>query len=780
MNKFNHNFTLYDKTEHSRFYASDGNIARLDFVSGSCMRVALYKAADTLLPTFSVCPDNALLMNGRERLSTDGFEMYTPGIKETADGESFTLDCGVEIRLDLHNFCLSCFVDGKALFADRKPLAYNLEGEFGKDSFHYVTREKSEKIYGLGDKGGRLDKSGRAFRIECSDAMGYDASESDPLYKHLPFFICENSTGAYGIFYDTTDTSYADFGKEINNYYPTYKHFRTEDNALVYYVFFGSKLSVLQQFCRLCGKQPLPPRFSFDYCASTMAYTDAPDSEKQFDGFLDKLRQTDISCSGFYLSSGYTSIGRLRCVFNWNRDKFPDPAGFVKKFADEGITVIPNIKPAFLQSHPLYEEIAKEGLFIKNPDGTPFITEFWDGFGSYLDFTNPLAFMFWDKKVTETLLDYGVTATWNDNNEFDIKDCDALASGFGEGEVKAGRIRPALTYLMVLSSYMAQMKKDCLKRPFLSTRSGSIAVRRLAQTWSGDNRSEFSDLRYCHNIGLTMSLSGFFFYGHDLGGFDGDMPSKELLLRWLQHGVFEPRFTIHSWNRDGSATMPWSYEDIIPAARKILAQRKRLIPYLYSCAYSAVEKEIPLNAPAFLYYDDEKLKEESDTMMLGKDILVGFVFDEGETRVEIYLPEKDSWYLGNRLYKGGQAVKVDIPAEAEIPCFIKSGSVIPTDEAPYGFKSEQDIVFTVYPVEEGTFEAEFFTDDGVSFRYLKNECVRLKFTVTCEKDRVTVSYINEGTMDFDVKLRLCEADKRRVVSILRTSPESVHFREADF
>lgn len=762
MNKFNHNFTLDHKTESTRIYSSDSSIARLDFVSGSCIRVAIYKACAQLLPTFSVCPDNALLINGRDRLSTDGFDLCSPSVVEGQGTEAFHLPCGVTVNLDLHNFILSYSLDGKELFSDRRPLAYNLEGEFGRDNCHYITREKDEKIYGLGDKGGELNKSGRSFRIECSDAMGYDAKESDPLYKHMPFYICENSVGTYGIFYDTTDTSYADLGREINNYYPTYKHFRTEDNALIYYVFFGDKLSVLQQLCRLCGKQPLPPKWSFDYCGSTMAYTDAPDSEKQLDGFLAKLREHGLSCGGFYLSSGYTSIGKLRCVFNWNREKFPEPEAFIRKFADEGITVIPNIKPAFLQSHPLYDTLSEEGLFVKNPDGTPFITEFWDGLGSYLDFTNPLAFMFWEQKVKETLLDCGITATWNDNNEFDIKDTDAQADGFGEGCVPAGRIRPALTYLMVLASYMAQTENNPLKRPFLSTRSGNIAVRRLAQTWSGDNRSEFSDLRYCHNIGLTMSMSGFFFYGHDLGGFDGDMPSEELLLRWLQHGVFEPRFTIHSWNRDGSATMPWSHGRIIPAVKKIFAQRRRLLPYLYSCAYNATEKEIPLNAPALLYYDDEQLKKENDSMMVGRDILAVFIFDEGKTETEVYLPEGDDWYLGGTLYEGGRQVKLSIPADGEAACFIRSGSIIATDEALYGFGSREETVFTVYPVRECTFESEFFTDDGESFAYQRGDCVKLKFTVRCEKDTVSVSYINEGKMPFPVKLRLCEGDGRRL------------------
>ncbi|MDE6658806.1 MAG: hypothetical protein K2K01_01650, partial [Eubacterium sp.] len=613
MSKFNHIFKRTEATENCRIYTSDENIARIDFVSESCVRVAIYKASASMLPTFSVNPNNKFSENGRERLETAGFSMFSPAVSEKENTESFALPNGIKIELQKDNFLLKYYKDESVLFADRAPLAYNFENEFGKETYHYITRAENEKIFGLGDKGGELNKAGRAFRIETTDCMGYDASESDPLYKHVPFYICENEAGTYGVFYDTSDTSYFDLGKEINNYYAPYKYFKTEDDVLVYYVFFGSKLSVLQQFTKMCGKQAFPPKWSFDYCASTMAYTDAPKSQKKMNEFLDKLNETNLSCSGFYLSSGYTSIGDQRFVFNWNYDKFPNPKQFIADFSKEGIEIIPNIKPAFLDNHPMYKEIADKGWFVKNPDGSPFVTEFWDGLGSYLDFTNKDAFDFWKEKVTQTLLDYGIIATWNDNNEFDIKDSDAVAAGFNGAEIKASRIRPILTYLMVSASYQAQMAKNPKLRPFLSTRSGNIAVRRYAQTWSGDNRTNFADLRYCHYIGLTMSLSGFYFYGHDLGGFHGNMPSRELLLRWIQHGVFEPRLTIHSWNTDGSATMPWSYSDIVPSVQKIFAQRKKLLPYIYNSAYNSVEQEIPMNAPTFLYFDDDKLYDYPDT-----------------------------------------------------------------------------------------------------------------------------------------------------------------------
>ena len=763
MSKFNHLFEILKNADSFAEYSCGSNTARIDFVSKSCIRVAIYKSEDDILPTFSVNPDNVFLKNGRCRLSTDGFELYSPEKNLNGNIHSFILPNGIKVEVNPNNFLLKYYKDNSLLFSDRAPLAYNFENEFGRETYHYISRMENERIFGLGDKGGELNKAGRSFRIETTDCMGYDAKESDPLYKHIPFYICENSVGCYGIFYDTSDTSYFDLGKEINNYYEPYKYFKTEDNCLVYYVFFGTKLSILQQFARLCGKQPLPPKWSFDYCASTMAYTDAPKSQEKMYEFIDKLKEYDLSCGGFYLSSGYTSIGNQRFVFNWNKEKFPDVKNFISGFSDKGIEIIPNIKPAFLDNHPLYKEIADKGLFIKNPDGTPFITEFWDGYGSYLDFTNDDAFDFWRDKVTETLLDYGITATWNDNNEFDIKDSDALAEGFDGSVVKASRIRPILTYLMVASSYQAQIEKSPVIRPFLSTRSGNIAVRRFAQTWSGDNRTEFSDLRFCHNIGLTMSLSGFCFYGHDLGGFSGDMPSRELLLRWLQHGIFEPRLTIHSWNRDGSATMPWSYPDIIQSVRALFAQRKQLLPYLYSCAYNAVENEIPINAPAFLYYDDNELYSQTDSMMLGRDVYVCFAFDEGVNKVSAYLPKGDNWYLDDKIYQGGQTVELSIAPTDKMPYFVRSGCVLPTDEEEYGFNSKEKIVFTVFPLEEGSFESEFFTDDGYSFNYLDNKCVHLKFKVLCDKDTVSVSFENNGDMDFSPQIRLSKADKRKLV-----------------
>ena len=68
-------------------------------------------------------------------------------------------------------------------------------------------------------------------------------------------------------------------------------------------------------------------------------------------------------------------------------------------------------------------------------------------------------------------------------------------------------------------------------------------------------------------MGHGLSLSGIFNFGHDVGGFAGPTPEPELFMRWIEQGIYWPRFTIHSWNDDGGASEPWMYPEILPLVR---------------------------------------------------------------------------------------------------------------------------------------------------------------------------------------------------------------------
>ena len=126
--KFDHSFKLYEKSKTGRTYICDNTVAKLDFIRPAAIRVAIYKKGAYMLPTFTINPNNDLSQSGRDKLATDAFEMFEPVAKETDNGEKFILKNGIEVNLDLHNFLLSYEKNGKRIFADRAPLAYNIDG----------------------------------------------------------------------------------------------------------------------------------------------------------------------------------------------------------------------------------------------------------------------------------------------------------------------------------------------------------------------------------------------------------------------------------------------------------------------------------------------------------------------------------------------------------------------------------------------------------------------------------------------------------------------------
>lgn len=747
--KFKHTFELVKNSDSSFFFKSENINVRLDFLTDA-YRVATYRDGERLFPTFSVCPDGNMPETGREKLSTEGFLMEIPKVTQTKEKIVFTCE-KYELSVNLLNFEISCLQKGQVLYKDREYISYNFDHELGQGACHFISREEDEEIFGLGDKTGDVNKAHRNFRLGTDDCMGFDARYSDPLYKHVPFYICRNSVGSYGIFYDTYADGQFDFGREHNNYYMPFKSFSCQEETLVYYVFVGNVSEVLNSFCRLKGKDFFPPYWTFKYCGSTMTYTDAPNSDEQLRGFVDQCRQYDLNPGGFYLSSGYTQIGEKRYVFNWNAEKIPSPEDLSDYFKKNGLEFLPNIKPCLLTDHPMYEEIERAGLFLKDKTGKPAIFPFWGGFGSYLDFTNPDTRAFWTKCVKEKLVDRGYRNTWNDNNEYDINDMEVYADGFGE-KISAKLIKPLFSYLMTQASLNAQ--KDDTRKIAVS-RCGITGLSRIASTWTGDNKSDFSDFRYNHKMAMTMSLSGLYNFGQDIGGFAGPLPEKELFLRWIQYGIFTPRFVIHSWNLGQEATMPWSYKEEMDTVKKLFKLREKLTPYLYNEAWRSTLDYNPIIYPLFLKYPDYDV--ESDAFFFGNSIVSVPVFDEGVDTVEVDLPANNGgWYRGSLLcdvdeIKANPAVlsgkvTASVSVHDEPAYFIKGGSVI--------FDGEK---YLIYPMEQGSYKVTYLQDDGWSNLCDGNHRI-ITFTVDCHEKEVTVKREVQGSFKEELQTEMILVD----------------------
>jgi alpha-glucosidase len=619
------------------------------------------------------------------------------------------------------------------LLSDNPYIAYQRQGEV---ITHTASRMSGyDHFYGFGEMSGGLDKHGRFMRLRNTDAFGYDAEHSHPLYKHVPFYITLHGDRAYGLFYDTPYACSFDMGANIDNYYGDFRQFQATGGHLDYYFLYGPSIeTVMEHYTRLTGRIPLPPKWTLAYMGSAMRYTDAPNATEMLAEFVELCKKHRIPCGGFHLSSGYSMAeDGKRYVFMWNRARVPDPAAMTDTFHRAGMHVIANVKPGVLFSHPRFEEIAP--LCIQAPNTqTPDTSLWWGGEGAHLDFTNPATFAWWQHNVTEQLLRFGVDCTWNDNNEFNISNDAARCFGFGE-EAPIAALRPVQTTLMAMSSHAAQTAFAPDRRPWLLTRAGGPGTQRYAATWTGDNRVGWKTLQYNIAMGLGLGLSGYANMGHDVGGFAGEPPDSELFLRWLENGILHPRFVIHSWRTDARENAPWMYPNHLPEVRALFRFRARLLPYLYALLHEASETGHPVLRPLVYHHaHDAKTHEQSFDFLLGSDLLAANVYISGLRQRDVYLPRGSAWYDWHtgKYHPGGEVVTIPAPL-GRPPLLGRAGGMVPVQAS-----ADQYRVYA-FP-EKGNAESfsHIYEDDGLSLAYQRGDYrqIRLRMVTTRESIRL--------------------------------------------
>lgn len=734
---------------HITLASDQGFVAHLFVLEADIIRAALLSGPGFTMRTWSIAPGaDDVADEGRDRFDVAGFSCPVYTLEQSNDRVVVATD---RLRLTVCCDGFHCTWEMRVadswrrIARDRPTQAYNF-GWWGAKVHHYLVRSETERYYGLGERSGDMDRALRRFRLSGTDAMGYSARTSDPLYKHIPFYITHDGDAAFGLFYDTYADCTFDFGAEISNYHGPFRSFVADSGDLDYYVIAGPQIAdVTRRFTWLTGKPALPPKWSLGYSGSTMTYTDAPDAQAQMAGFLEKCREHDILCDSFHLSSGYTSIGGKRHVFHWNREKFPDPAAFVRSYHDAGVRLCANIKPCLLAENPLFDEARQKGLLVSDTKGEPVWTQFWSDLGAYVDFTDPAARTWWAERVTSSLLEFGIDATWNDNNEFEIVSPEAIAQATSG---RAMDCKPLQTLLMMRSSRDAQRAFAPDKRPFLVTRAGAAGMQRYAQTWSGDNSTSWETLRYNIKMGLGLALSGVSNSGHDVGGFAGPAPDPELFVRWVEAGVFMPRFSIHSWNSDGTTNEPWMHAEATPTVRRLIAFRYALLPYLYDQMWRYRDDLEPIWRPAFYDFpDDPRCLEESDGFMLGPSLLVALVCDLRQRSLSVYLPAGSAWidFWSGARFAGGQTVDVEAPLGRPV-IFVKEGSAIAMNDAEQHFgKPADERAFAIFAGDAGRIETVSHEDDGESEAWRRGMLGFWTLTVDCA-DRLRVSCKRSGTL----------------------------------
>ena len=607
----------------------------------------------------------------------------TPEVTVTDEAVTFQT-AAVRLVAERSPLCFKLYdKDGTLLHSDLAGTPYILDSN--RRVTHYSAMDEEDCFYGFGEKTGELNKNKKFLRQRATDAMGYDAEKMDTLYKHIPFYIrlSRASRKAVGVFYNNFYESVFNMGCEKSNYWPRYSYWQADGGDIDLFLIAGGSIRrVVDNYTLLTGRPALLPKRALGYQGSSMYY---PELEKDSDDavldFIDTIKEEGFPIDGFHLSSGYASQNGKRCFFTWNHDRFKDPRAYFAAMNEKGAQNVPNVKPGILLCHPRFDEFNARNVFVKDSEQDTYaVGKWWGGDGAFWDYTSPEGRQAWKDFLTEALIDVGTDSIWDDNCEYDsLQDKDARCCFDGKGGTIA-QLKPIMSTLMCKTSAEAVVDHNPKARPYIVCRSGSAGIQKYAQTWCGDNYTSWKTLRYNIPIITGMGLSGQPNEGADIGGFYGPAPEEELFVRWVQNGIFQARFSIHSASNDNTVTEPWMYRGSAGLIRDAILLRYRFTPYLYSAEYEASRTGAPIMRPlVYEFQDDPNVYDESFEFLFGRDILVANVLEPGARTWKVYLPAGTRWYDWNNnfaCYEGGQTI--EIPVEiSTIPLFLREGAIVP-------------------------------------------------------------------------------------------------------
>lgn len=680
-----------EKTENGYLIKGKEADIKLIFLTNDIIRIRVsfdrifQEASYALVTTAWEDKLDELLRDERNRIKAKDIAFTEDEASLTFCTPSLTLvmqKCPVSFQLFDHN--------GALIYSDLKERAFDRD-QLGRITHYSAVDYENDHFYGFGEKTGHLDKKGRRMRNSPKDAIGFDPEFGEPLYKHIPFYIRinEENLHALGLFYNNSYDCVFDMSNERSGYWENYCYYQADGGDIDLFLINGPDMrSVLERYTYLTGRQAMPTKQSLGYTASTMYYAELEqDCDKEIYQVIQKHFDEDIYIDNFWLASGYSSGEKdnLRYTFNWNKKRFPDPEEFFNTMNSMGINVIPNMKPGILPNHPYRDVFEKNNAFIKTPDGSEdYVGRWWGGAGRFVDFTGPDGRNAWKELLKETLLKKGTKTVWNDNCEMDgVEDRDAVCAFEGMQGTMA-ELKIIHSNMMAYTGRQALAEVYPNDRPYIINRAGFAGIQRYAQVWDGDNLTDWRTVKFNISTILGMGLSGVANTGCDIGGFAGPAPENELLMRWIQNGIFQPRFCINSANCDNTVTQPWMYEENLPYVKAAYAQRYRMLPYLYSLMRESHINGMPVMRPLFLEFPQDRncYHDKNLTFLFGPFVLVANVLEQGAVTRSIYLPEGAVWYDMNdnmKAYSGGQTIKLPVSLES-IPMFLRDSAVYITSE----------------------------------------------------------------------------------------------------
>jgi alpha-D-xyloside xylohydrolase len=521
-----------------------------------------------------------------------------------------------------------------------------------------------EVVYGLGERFGPLVKNGQSIDIWNEDG----GTSSEQAYKNVPFYFTNRG---YGVLVDHPGKVSFEVASEM----VSRTQFSVAGQTLSYLVIYGpTPADVLRRYTALTGRPALPPAWSFGLWLTT-SFTTGYD-EETVTGFVDGMAERDLPLSVFHFDTFWMREFHW-CDFEWDPRIFPDPPGMLKRLADRGLRTCLWINPYIAQRSAMFAEGRDNGYLVRRPNGDVWQWDRWQAGMGLVDFTNPAARQWYASRL-RALVAMGV---------------DAFKSDFGE-RVPLDVVWHDGSDPERMHNYYTQLYNqvvfDVLREArgegeaVLFARSATVGGQQFPVHWGGDNSATYESMAESLRGGLSLMASGFGFWSHDIGGFEGK-PNPGVFKRWIAFGLLSSHSRLHG---NQSYRVPWLFdEESVQVLRKFTHLKYRLMPYLYDAARQAHEEGLPVMRPMVVGFPGDPAVTHLDRQyLLGDDLLVAPVFSE-DGEVTYYVPAGRWTRFGSTEVVEGPAWVTETHGFDSVPLLVRPGAVIPvgnrTDRPDY-------------------------------------------------------------------------------------------------
>ena len=528
----------------------------------------------------------------------------------------------------------------------------------GPDGEHYVFQQLDldvgEVVYGLGERFGPVAKNGQSVDIWNADG----GTSSEQAYKNVPFLWTNRG---YGVFVDHPEQVSFEIGSEA----VSRSQFSVPGEHLEYFVILGpTPKQILDRYTRLTGRPPRVPDWSYGLWLTT-SFTTSYD-EQTVNAFIDGMAERDIPLSVFHFDCFWMREFRW-CDFEWDPQTFPEPEVMLARLKAKGLRVCVWINPYIAQRSALFEEGRAKGYLVTRADGSVWQWDKWQAGMALVDFTNPAAAQ-WYAGHLERLLDQGVDAFKTDFGERIPTD----VVWFDGSDPQ--RMHNFYTHLYNRTVFELLERRRGSGEAVLFARSATAGGQQYPVHWGGDCDSTYASMAETLRGGLSLAASGFGYWSHDIGGFEGT-PDAGVFKRWLAFGLLSSHSRLH-----GSDTyrVPWAFDDeAVAVARKFTRLKMTLMPYLLGAARQVVEHGTPIMRPMAMEFPDDPATEHLSTQyMLGDSLLVAPVF-HADGHVRYYVPAgRWTHLLDDRVIEGPRWV-TETHGFDSLPLLVRPGAVLP-------------------------------------------------------------------------------------------------------